>query len=147
MKVRYTISEMWEAKDIHEIIEAIKFSIKFYELENPKATLTVKLISGKQEKVEATADRIKNNRYEVRLARANIENTLDAVLVALFHEMTHVKQFVHNGFALYSGKAKWESNDITLSTSNDYWFSPWEMEARAMERALVYYYDLETKDV
>ncbi len=141
MKVRYIISEKWISKDIHEIIDAITFAIKFYEIEDSKSTLTVKLINGVKEKVEATADRIKNKRYEIRLARAQIEQTLDAILIALFHEMTHVKQFVKNGFILQSSKAKWEDQTVLLKDANDYWFSPWEMEARAMERALVYYYD------
>ena len=139
MKIRYIISDKWNSKDIHEIIDAIKFAINFYEIGDSKSTLTVKLISGVDEKVEATADRLKNKRYEIRLARAQIENTLDAVLLALFHEMTHVKQFIKNDFNLNS--AKWEGKTFKLDNPSDYWFSPWEMEARAMERALVFFYD------
>jgi hypothetical protein len=129
---------MWEAKDIHEILDAVKFAIKYYKLDDAKSTLTVRLMNGKDEKVEASADRIKNKRYEVRLARAQIEDSLDAVLLALFHEMTHVKQFVHDGFILYSNKAIWKNEPYQ---KDDYWLSPWEMEARAMERALVAAFD------
>ncbi len=152
MRVKYIISEKWESKDIHEIIDAVDFAIKFFDMKDAKSTLTVKLINGAEEPVEATADKIKNKRYEVRIARAKIEQTLDAVLVALFHELTHIKQFVKDGFDL--NKGKWKGKDLKdlpipeelvnnkeITKGDLYWFSPWEMEARAMERSLVVLYD------
>ena len=168
MRVRYIISEKWESYDIHEIIDAVRFAVKFFDIYDAKSTLTVKLINGTEEPFEATAFRIKNKRYEIRLSRTNIEDTLDAVLIALFHELTHVKQFVKDGFQLIEGKAYWKTKKIKLQTNMEfkaeimqseidfpielknkdkitlgdlYWFSPWEMEARAMERVLVHLYE------
>jgi len=129
---------MWDIKDVHEILDAIQFAIKYYDISDAKSTLTVRLMNGKHEKVEASADRIKNKRYEIRLARAQIDTTLEAVLLALFHEMTHVKQFIKDGF-INQVPYIWKNKRASLD--QDYWLSPWEMEARAMERALIAEYE------
>lgn len=135
MKVRYSISEKWDSADIHKVIEAVEFAIDYYELEDEKSTLTVKLINGLHEPLEATADRIKNRRYEIRLNRLLIDNT-QGVLKAVFHECTHVKQFIENGLRIYQKAARWEGGSFKMDDLEDYWLSPWEMEARAMEEPL-----------
>jgi hypothetical protein len=140
MRKRYSISEKWDSADIHRVIEAVEFAIGYFDLEDEKSTLTVKLINGLQESLEATADRIKNKRYEIRLNR-NLLTTSEELLKAVFHEMTHVKQFVENGLRIYHRAAKWEKNDYKLVTNEDYWMSPWEMEARAMEEPLYHLFE------
>lgn len=53
------------------------------------------------------------------------------------HEMTHLRQMKHDrlrdeaeGFVIWEGKRMAFHNEVT---SDEYWLSPWEMEARAME--------------
>lgn len=140
MKVRYSISEKWEINTIVKVMDAIVYAIDFYELEDPKSTLTVKLINGTNERDAATADRTKSKRYEVRLNYSQLDEDSE-VLKALFHEMTHVKQFIHNGLRVFGCAAKWEGRDMPIKDKSDYWFSPWEMEARAMEDPMYAMFD------
>lgn len=53
------------------------------------------------------------------------------------HEMTHLRQMKHDrlrdeeeGFVIWEGRRMPFHNDVQ---SDEYWLSPWEMEARAME--------------
>lgn len=137
MKIRYQISEKWNSKQIIRAIEALEFCIDFWELECNKSTLTVKMITGSEYDDSATADRIKNKRYEIRLNYSRLD-TEEELIKAIMHEMTHVKQFMYNGLRLYGKAAKWENQDFP---EFDYWFAPWEMEARAMEDPLYHLFE------
>ena len=66
--------------------------------------------------------------------------TDDEVIKAVMHEMTHVKQFISNGLRLYHKAAKYDGKQFEMKDAKDYWFSPWEMEARAMEEPLYNFY-------
>lgn len=133
MRIRWSISEKWEHKEIMLAMEAIKFGIDFYDMADDKATLHVKLINDSQYN-SSTACRLKNRRYEIRLPKSLLSTT-EKLLLALFHEITHTKQYIFNGLRVYSSgkKAQWEGQECEPT---DYWFSPWEMEARAMEEPL-----------
>ena len=132
MKFRYIISEKWASEDIMLIIRAVEFAANRLDL--GAGTTTIKLINTKEEMLEGTADRIKSKRYEIRLNKYKLIEQSD-ILVALFHEMTHVKQYDQNGFRFYNKKAIFDGKEYS---TDEYWFSPWEMEARAMERPLLY---------
>ena len=54
------------------------------------------------------------------------------------HEMTHIKQFEHD--ALDLDKCSFKGNEYIIENDLDYWFSPWEIEARGMEQALWAYF-------
>ena len=143
MKVRYSISEKWSSNTIIEVIAAIEYAVGFYEIADEKATLMCKMITGTDELCEATADRIKNKRFELRLNYSMLESD-EEVVKAVMHEMTHVKQFINNGLRLYHKAAKFNGTQYEMKDAKDYWFSPWEMEARAMEEPL-YNFFLETR--
>ncbi len=140
MKIRYSISEKWDTTTIIRIMEALEFVIDFYELQDPKATLMCKLITGMDESCEGTADRIKNKRFEIRINRHLLTSEQEQIK-AVMHEMTHVKQFINNGLRLYGKAAKFDGQQYDMNTSKDYWFSPWEMEARAMEEPLYHLFE------
>jgi len=140
MQVRYSISECWETSATIEVMHAINWVIKYYELKDTPGTLTVKLIKGLDEELEGTAARIKNKRYEVRINWSKLPNLKD-ILKAVFHEMTHIKQFVKNDLKIYNDGLIGEWEGHLYSTKSDwFWNSPWEMEARAMEEPLYYKY-------
>lgn len=136
MKIRYSISEKWDSTTIVTVINALDFAIDFYNIKDDKATLTCKLITGLDESCEGTADRIKNKRYEIRI-NYSLLKTRNELLRAIMHEMTHVKQFINNGLRLYDKAAKYNGEHYDMNTGQDYWFAPWEMEARAMEEPLL----------
>lgn len=134
MKIRYIISEKWESQYIVQFIAALNFGIKYLKLEGH---LTVKLINGTDEATEeATAEAKKNKRYEIRIARNRLNQ--DEPLRALFHELVHVKQFAVDG--LKAAKDGWEykgSRYKPFDSLESYLLAPWEMEARAMEEAMI----------
>lgn len=73
--------------------------------------------------------------YSLILDRKFIK-TEDLVYIirAVAHEMVHVKQHEQDGLCLetemFKGE-KWEG---------DYWFAPWEVEARGLEEAFLMHY-------
>jgi hypothetical protein len=60
------------------------------------------------------------------------------VVELIGHEMTHIKQFVYD--ALDLDKCSFKGDEYIIESDLDYWFSPWEIEARGMEMALWAYY-------
>ena len=54
------------------------------------------------------------------------------------HEMTHIMQFKHD--ALDLDTCSFKGDEYIIENDLDYWFSPWEIEARGMELALWAYY-------
>ena len=136
MEFRYFINNKWAKDEAYRIMEAVEFVAKYYKLKT--GVTTVKLIT--VDEVEATADRLKNNRFEIRLVKTKLK-TDDEVLRAVFHEMTHIKQFMFDGLRLAGQATKWKTE--TFNSNTEYWFTPWEMEARAMEEPLLYLFNLE----
>jgi len=136
MNIRYSISEKWPSKDIKLVMDALEFAIDYYNIFDVKATLTAKLITGHDEPCDATADRIKNKRFEIRLNYQILKGNEAELLKTIFHEMTHVKQFINDGLRFKQKRAMFQEESYTLEVADDYWFSPWEMEARAMETPL-----------
>lgn len=136
MRIRYIISEKWESKYITEFVNAIEFAVKYLKLEEPRSMLTVKLINGDNDEIEeATAEHIKSKRYEIRIARSRL---CDDPLRAIFHEMVHVKQYVRDGLKVFpDGTTLYKGAKYTIDDVESYLLAPWEMEARAMEEALM----------
>lgn len=60
------------------------------------------------------------------------------VVEIIGHEMTHIKQFVHD--ALDLDRCSFKGEQYIIENDLDYWFSPWEIEARGMEQALWAYF-------
>ena len=62
-------------------------------------------------------------------------------LLALAHEMVHVKQYAKGELKDYIkvNKSKWK-NEIHDLNESDYWFQPWEIEAHGMEKGLYVHY-------
>ena len=60
------------------------------------------------------------------------------VVEIIGHEMTHIKQFVYDELDL--DKCAFKGEQYIIENDLDYWFSPWEIEARGMEQALWAYF-------
>ena len=135
MKIRYIISENWEPELITEIVQAAAYAANYFRLEG---RCVIKLINT-SDTDEATCEKLKSKRYEVRIAR----NRLDKEpLRAIFHELTHIKQYAKDGLKFVNGcwQFRGEPYDTVFNLEN-YLLSPWEMEARAMEEALMLMYE------
>ena len=52
----------------------------------------------------------------------------------VIHEMTHVKQFIKDGLAIWAdGEVAFRGMSYSMKNSADYWLAPWEVEARGYE--------------
>ena len=60
------------------------------------------------------------------------------VVELIGHEMTHIKQFVYD--ALDLDRCSFKGDEYIIENDLDYWFAPWEIEARGMEQALWAYF-------
>lgn len=60
------------------------------------------------------------------------------VVEIIGHEMTHIKQFVYDGLDL--DRCAFKGSEYVIENDLDYWFAPWEVEARGMEQALWAYF-------
>jgi len=53
------------------------------------------------------------------------------------HEMTHVKQFIKDGLALWvDGEVAFRGKSYLLTNDAEYWLAPWEIEARGYEEGI-----------
>ena len=69
-----------------------------------------------------------------------IEMGLEKCLEILFHEMTHIRQYWEGDLvALETGETVWKGETYGEEYSDpnaiEYWFAPWEIEARGHELA------------
>ena len=66
-----------------------------------------------------------------------IQKNLDTprVIVHVAHEMVHLRQFKHDELDVRDESTYWkgERYDTPEFGSDEYWLSPWEIEARALE--------------
>lgn len=80
-----------------------------------------------------------DNNYRGRDFTITIDPTLGKrnMLLALAHEMVHVKQYAKGELKDYSrtNKTKWKS-EIIDPEKVDYWDFPWEIEAHGREKGL-----------
>ena len=66
------------------------------------------------------------------------EDDVDELVRIVAHEMVHVKQFECNELCLeYAGAATMNG----VEYRGDYWFSPWEIEARGYQDAFLHHYN------
>lgn len=67
------------------------------------------------------------------------------MLLAIAHEMVHVKQYAKREMVDYINgnnaiKLRWQGEIFDLKKNSDYWEHPWEIEAFGRERGLYYKY-------
>lgn len=73
--------------------------------------------------------------YSIILDRKFIKNEdLVYIIRAVAHEMVHVKQHELDGLCLETAMFKGKH------WGGDYWFAPWEVEARGLEEAFLMHY-------
>jgi hypothetical protein len=74
--------------------------------------------------------------YEVEISPELLINCSEEVLVeTIAHEMVHIKQYEVDGLDLQA-KAHYYKGEW-FDPEQDYWFTPWEIEARGYERAFL----------
>lgn len=90
----------------------------------------------------AEVDELGGGVYTIHLDKYWIKDAIrDELITVIAHEMVHVKQYEQDGLDLtvvgsYMNGKEWKG---------DYWFSPWEIEARGYEQAFLHYFTTWTK--
>ncbi len=76
--------------------------------------------------------------FELEFDKKFLKTASDEDIIrATAHEMVHVKQYINDGLTLEVGKPyKFKGKKY----EGDYWFSPWEIEARGHEEAFLQYF-------
>ena len=75
--------------------------------------------------------------YTIHLNKALIQEEDEAELVRVVaHEMVHVKQFEQDNLCL--DDSMYSMNGVEYN--GDYWFSPWEIEARGYQDAFLHHF-------
>lgn len=115
------------------ILDTIKLVSGYFNLD---ADIWVER-DGKDEDYLATVENLGGNMYNIQYNAEFLSTcTRDELVGVTSHEVVHIKQFEQDGLILEEGM-----RSICGQTyKGDYWFSPWEIEARGYEAAFVHYY-------
>lgn len=117
-----------------------KFCLNYFNV--TQVELVIKFKKSKDLEDAAEVHDLGNHRYKIVLFPDNIKGTNLEICIA--HEITHIKQHEQNGLDIYFKKTKTRFNgkiwDINLDNASEYFFAPWEVEARMMEEPLVFFY-------
>jgi len=123
---------LWPVVMREDAIYAAKFAMHYYNLD---AKVTLKL--GFKEGYAGQALQLDNDDIIVYIS-AN--TSIEEVMFAIFHEFTHVKQYLRGEFAvLENDKIKWNGKEINFDweCETSYNQAEWEIEARRMELVLM----------
>jgi hypothetical protein len=137
MLITYSKKRKWKDEHVEEAVAAACWAIKYYNLEG--VSVHLKLKETLFEDAQAYCEREGKGLYTIELGKRAVED--DVLLQTIFHEMTHVKQYEREGLKIKVRHGKFKGETYSLEKDEDYWLSPWEMEARAMEDAMINFYN------
>lgn len=73
--------------------------------------------------------------FTIEFNKLYLDIRIREYLVALFHELTHVRQFATGQLRdLQDGSTNWRGKNYPEDTP--YWLQPWELEAQGMEKTV-----------
>lgn len=123
-----------------EVREAVKFATKELLPKEVLKNLTITIILKKEVPFYAEMDETGTNRFTVWIQN---KMTKKWVLVSIFHEMTHIKQFITGQMKDLNPegtKVIWNSRILEYDDDDplrrDYYRAPWEVEAYGREHTL-----------
>lgn len=136
-------------KPLNADIKLIKKAVKWYASKLMSSRLVSKIeldlifTENLQKETGCLAFCVWNDKnIRPRSFEIEVDNKLNkkSLLRALAHEMVHVKQYATGQVRdlIRDNKTKWEGSTYKLNEngSEDYWFSPWEVEAYGKETGL-----------
>jgi len=132
-------SDLWH-KDWDEAMEvAAQWCANYFKLTHKNVTVDVFLDDFEEGYFGWSCEVDPGKHYEIAVNARQYHE--DDLIKTLFHEFTHVKQYLHDGFALDTHEAHYEGyvyswNKWEEFEDSFYHDSPWEVEARKMEEKL-----------
>lgn len=138
VKVKVKAKKSWSIMNRNLVRDAVAFAIKEYDLYH-YGKLTVKLC--KHANFDGHALELHDGDFMVTV---NASDDIVRVISTVFHELCHIKQFVHDGLELEHHKVMFKGDlwDIRVAscTHKEYEATPWEVEARKEEERLLKLY-------
>ena len=136
MRVKTVVKakKSWSQFHRDTVESVVAEAIKFYGLEDAGKELVVKLV-GYDDQWGSMAIMERGKKYQIWLHGGY---STKRIISTVFHEMTHVKQAIQDGFgmAVDGETVFWKHKERKYVEDKDYWTAPWEVEARRMERKL-----------
>lgn len=135
MKVKIQIKAKASWSQLHRdvVLAATEFAVQEHNLWNPEHKITVRLC-GSHDAHQGSMARTTKKHFIVWMHPCR---NMKVLLETIFHEMTHVKQAVYDGWELHDedNTAKWKGKKYH-NVDENYWKVPWEVEARRLGRQL-----------
>lgn len=130
MKIVTKAKRRWRDVNKEQLQHATAFALNYFGISG--VSILLKLVD--REDLGSCVE-LEKGRFVIHLSahRNNKGN-----IRTLFHELTHLKQYVCDGFDMFpKGIASWQGKLLKIDNNfQGYWTSPWEQEARKMEKKL-----------
>lgn len=139
MRAKVLWERCWDVEDAILTENLVNFAIDYFKL--GKGKLEVLMDEDIESGSIAEALRLSKKKYMIVLSKNQIDSD-ESLAKTVFHEMTHIKQFMQDGFKIGAKKVSWQGKKFSVKSEKDYWLSPWEMEARAMEEAMLRFWEI-----
>ena len=140
MRAKVLWERCWSIEDAILTENLVNYAIDYFKL--GKGKLEVLMDEDIESGSIAEAVRVSKNKFMIVLSKNMIDSD-ESLARTIFHEMTHIKQFMQDGFKIGAKKVSWQGEKFNVKSEKDYWLSPWEMEARAMEEALLRFWEID----
>lgn len=138
VKLKVKAKKLWSRRDRDAARAATQFAAEQFGLEGLK--IVVKL--NKDPFHCGTAVDLENGTYMILVSWYKDQ---DHFIKTVFHEMTHVAQYVFKGLEMTNDSVEFDGQRYKFSvdecTDQEYLDAPWEVEARAMEEVLFKLYN------
>jgi hypothetical protein len=139
MRAKVFWERCWDVEDAILAECLVQFAIGYFNL--GKGKLEVLMDEDIESGSIAEAVRVSKNKFMIVLSKNMIDSD-ESLAKTIFHEMTHIKQYMQDGFKIGAKKVSWQGKKFSVKSEKDYWLSPWEMEARAMEEAMLRFWEI-----
>lgn len=140
MRAKVLWERCWSIEDAILAESLVEFAMSYFKL--GKGKLEVLMDENIESGSIAEAVRVSKNKFMIVLSKNMIDSD-ESLAKTIFHEMTHIKQYMEDGFKIGAKKVSWQGKKFNMKSEKDYWLSPWEMEARAMEEALLRFWEID----
>ena len=138
MRIKMTVKAKASWSTFHRDVvkSAVAYAIDEYGMEDSERSIVVKLIGCEGDHDGAMVKMTKDS----FIVWVSSQTAVRKLLYIVFHEMTHVKQAVFDGWTQHDTEdlATWKGEVVPYNVDDDkdYFNAPWEIEARAMGKEL-----------
>jgi hypothetical protein len=132
LKFNIKAHKSWPVINRNLVKKATDWGVKRLDIDKQAVTVLFRFMGASLGSDRGDCIKLTDNKFVIHIYA---DKSLRRTISTLFHELTHVKQHIYDGFTLTNTSAIWKSDYLHLS-EEDYWDSPWEVEARQYERKL-----------